>query len=293
MTPWYALSLVLIDTGRVPEGVHANAKAMTLLPPHRRERASFARALVLAGEIEAAAQAYREWLAVEPDNPVVRHHLAACERRDTPERASDGYVAKVFDDFADNFDAKLASLGYRAPQLLAEALQAALPAPARQFDIADLGCGTGLCGPLVRAWARRLVGCDLSGGMLEQARRRGDYDALQKAELVQFLDAHPAGFDLLISADTLCYFGDLAPMARAAARCLRPGGVLAFTVEALPDGDEAPHRLLPHGRYAHGRRYLESVLPPAGLALEVLDGVVLRQEGGKEVQGWRVLARRS
>ncbi len=289
---WYALSLVLIDSGRVPEGIVANARATTLLPPHRRQRATFARALVLAGEIDAAAQAYREWLAEEPDNPVVRHHLAACEQRATPERAADAYVEKVFDDFADSFDAKLQSLGYRAPQLVAEALREALPAPEQQFDVADLGCGTGLCGPLVRPWARRLIGCDLSAGMLEQARRREAYDALHKAELVQFLSDHPAGFDVLLSADTLCYFGELGEMAQAAARCLRPGGTFAFTVEALAEGDAEPHRLLPHGRYAHGRTYIELVLAKAGLDIAAVQPVVLRSEGGRDVNGWLALARR-
>jgi predicted TPR repeat methyltransferase len=290
---WYALALVLISAGRVPEGIVANAKAMTLLPPHRRRRDSFARALVLAGEIDQAAQVYREWLADEPDNPVIRHHLAACERSGAPERAADAYVETVFDGFADSFDAKLASLGYRAPQLVADALAAALPAPQRQFDIADLGCGTGLCGPLVQGWARRLVGCDLSAGMLDKARVRGLYDELQKAELVQFLVERPAAFDLLISADTLCYFGDLTAMLDAATHSLRPGGTLVFTVEALPEeGDAAPHRLLPHGRYAHARAYLESALPWGGFALAAVQGVVLRSEGARDVRGWLVTARR-
>jgi predicted TPR repeat methyltransferase len=287
---WHALALVLVAAGRVPEGVVANAKATTLLPPRRRERSSFARALVLAGEIDRAAQVYREWLAEEPHNPVVQHHLAACERQGAPERAADAYVVAVFDDFADVFDAKLAALGYVAPQHVADALKAVLPAPQRQFDIADLGCGTGLCGPLVQPWARRLEGIDLSAGMLERAGRRGGYDALHKAELVQFLHTRPLAFDVLISADTLCYFGDLAPLAQAAAASLRDGGTLVFTVEALPDDDPAPHRLQPHGRYAHGPTYLRGVLSQHRLRVDGLQAVVLRNEAALAVRGWLVTA---
>ena len=36
--------------------------------------------------------------------------------------------------------------------------------------VLDAGCGTGLCGPLLRPYAKRLVGVDLSSGMLERAR---------------------------------------------------------------------------------------------------------------------------
>jgi len=136
---WHHLSLLLVAQDRIPEAILAASQATVLLPPHKRRRDSYTRALVNAGQIEHAVAMYREWLADEPDNAYVRHHLAACIGEGAPERASDAYVEQVFDGFASSFDAKLASLGYRAPQLVAEALAASLPAPARQFDIADLG----------------------------------------------------------------------------------------------------------------------------------------------------------
>jgi tetratricopeptide (TPR) repeat protein len=108
---WHDLSLLLVAQERIAEAIVAASKAMLLLPPHRRRRDSYTRALVNAGEIEQAIAMYREWLAEEPDNAYVRHHLAACLGGDTPERASDAYVEQVFDGFASTFDAKLASLG--------------------------------------------------------------------------------------------------------------------------------------------------------------------------------------
>ena len=62
--------------------------------------------------------------------------------------------------------------------------------PAKALDVLDAGCGTGLCGPLLAPYARRLVGVDLSA---RHARRRrsekGVYDELVKGELT----ALPAG----------------------------------------------------------------------------------------------------
>lgn len=291
---WYNLSEVLIQTGRIAEGLRAHAHAVTLWPRHTQARESVLRALIVLGETEQAAQLYREWLAEEPDNPVVQHNLAAClAGAEAPERASDDYVEQVFDSFATSFDAKLAKLDYRAPQLLAEALARVLPSPARQFDVVDLGCGTGLCGPLLRPWAATLAGCDLSVGMLRQARQRACYDRLHKAELVYYLDTQPGCFDLAVSADTLCYFGRLDEALAAAQRALRPGGWVGFTVEALPPGDARPHLLRPNGRYAHARPYLESSLTGAGLDRIELRNVQLRMEAGQPVEGWLVLARRT
>ena len=128
--------------------------------------------------------------------------------------------------------------------------------------------------------------------MLELAQRRAVYDELDKAELLAYLEAHRAAFDVVVSADTLCYFGALDGVADAARDALRPGGQLVFTVEALPEDDGASHRLLPHGRYAHARPYLRAVLDGAGFVRQRIVADVLRSEGGLPVQGWLVSASR-
>jgi len=289
---WHHLTLLLIAQERVAEALVAAREATALLPPGKRRRGSYTRALVNGGHIDDAVALFREWLAEEPDNAYVRHHLAACLGDGAPERASDAYVEQAFDEFAASFDSKLTALGYRAPALVAEALAAILPAPTRRLDIADLGCGTGLCGPLVAPWARRLSGCDLSAAMLELAQRRAVYDRLEKAELLAYLEANQHAFDVVVSADTLCYFGALEAVAAAAHAALRAGGHLVFTVEALADDDGASHRLLPHGRYAHGRDYLQAVIDGAGFARQRIVADVLRSEGGQPVRGWLVSAGR-
>jgi len=288
---WHYLSLALLGLQRPEEAFEAAVQAELLLPAHAHRREAYGRALWAAGEHDRAVAFYRDWLEKEPDNPYAQHHLAAALGQ-TPERASDAYVEKVFDQFAASFDTQLATLRYRAPELVAEAMAAALPAPAAQFDIADLGCGTGLCGPLLKPWARSLTGCDLSAGMLERAAPRAVYDQLLKAELVQFLRDRPAAFDVLVSADTLIYFGELGPMLAAAHAALRPGGNLVFTLEALADTDGADFRLTESGRYAHALPGLRGRLAAAGFADPAITSITPRMESARAVAGWLVTVRR-
>lgn len=285
---WYNLSLTLLERGRISEGLTAHSRAIVLWPRHLQARNAVPRALVHLGRLDEAAQLYRDWLAVDPNNPVIHHHLAACTGGTVPERASDGYVQRTFDAFAATFDANLTALGYRAPQLVTQALRQLVPDAGRSLIVADLGCGTGLCGPLVRDMAAKLHGCDLSAGMLERAERRHVYDALHHGELVAYLLSRPATFDALVCADTLCYFGELARAIASASSALHEGGAFVFTVEALPDDASDCYRLQPHGRYAHRRDYVTAALNSCGLQPREVRQEVLRLEAGHPVNGWLI-----
>ena len=70
---------------------------------------------------------------------------------------------------------------------------------------------------------------------------------------------------------------------------LRPGGVLAFTVER---GDDAV-MLRDSRRFAHSADYLMGLLGDAGLTSVRLSDVVLRQDRGVDVAGLIVVAERA
>jgi predicted TPR repeat methyltransferase len=275
------LALALLCQSCFDEGVQAALKAIEVLPLRDQRNNVYARMLLEAGERERAAAVLRAWLARDPGNPYVEHQLVACLGESAPERASDSYVEMLFDNFASTFDSTLAQVKYCMPERVAEALAGVLPAPARQLDVADLGCGTGLCGPLLQPWARRLVGCDLSAAMLARARARDVYDDLEQG-----------AFDLIVSADTLIYFGALQRVAHASRHALRPGGHLAFTVEAMASSEPGDHVLRATGRYAHSADYLRRVLVEAGLRVDSLVGTVVREESFRPVHGWIVTGRR-
>jgi predicted TPR repeat methyltransferase len=284
------LGVLLNAQKRTHEAVVCFCKVITFRPKHPEARRLLALAHCTLGDVEAAVRVFDEWLEEEPGHPIAVHMKAACSGQDIPPRASDGFVEATFDSFAASFDSKLAKLQYRAPELVAGMLADASGEASKQFDVLDAGCGTGLCGPLLSPYARRLVGVDLSAGMLAQARARKVYDELVKGELTAYLRECAGAFDAIVSADTLVYFGPLEDVATAAAGALRPGGQLVFTVEALPDGESsAGYVLSHHGRYCHARQYLECVLKGARLRADIVPAE-LRLEAGEPVRGFVVRA---
>jgi len=287
---WYNLGVCYRRVRKIEESVRSFVKAVELQPANGMVYERFGMLLYGLGRFSEAGHVYREWLKVEPDSPVARHMLSAMTGEDVPTRADDEYLKKLFDRFSSSFDEQLAALGYRAPELLVAALGDYVPTDGR-LDVLDAGCGTGLCGPLLRSMSNRLVGVDLSDGMVEKARARNTYDELCVGELCGFMRERPNAFDVAISADTLVYFGALDEAAAAARAALRPGGVFAFTLERLPDDDASAYRIQPHGRYAHRLKYVQEALQTGGFPTVDVRDVVLRKERGQDVQGYLIVAR--
>lgn len=232
-----------------------------------------------------AARALGAWLEARNPADTIRAHELRVLVEPGIDKAPASYVEALFDGFAERFDHQLVDmLGYEAPALLAELVASRR----QQFDrILDLGCGTGLAGPHLKRFGGRLTGVDLSSGMLAKAAERGGYYALVQDEAVAFLESNPGAFDLIVSADVLIYFGDLAPLFSAAAAALPRGGLMAVSTELGQDG----WTLLPSARYAHGDAYVREVSAPGFRILERQE-IPLRREGADVTAGCLYLLER-
>lgn len=114
--------------------------------------------------------------------------------------------------------------------------------------LVDLGCGTGDMGVLARAAGARVVGVDVSAGMLARARARGAADALLRADACR-LPLRDASASAVTSAFALRNVVSIPGLLGEAARVLRPGGRLA-----LLEVDEPRHRLTRWGHALYFRR---------------------------------------
>lgn len=263
------LGTLLRSQGRHTEALEVYLNLLARQPKDVRARRRLIMGYCKLERFAEAVKVVDEWLAESPNDSLALHTAAALKGENVPDRASDDYVVKIFESFAASFEEALARLSYRAPELIGEKLVAALPPPAADLAILDAGCGTGLCGPHLKPYANRLVGIDLSAAMMGQARPKALYDELIEAELTQYLQQHPDSYDVIVSADTLCYFGRLDAAIAAAAGALRAGGHLAFTVEHATEESAPDFRIETHGRYSHSRPYVERLLRTNGFDVDI------------------------
>ncbi|GMF13764.1 unnamed protein product [Phytophthora lilii] len=237
------------------------------------------------------------------------HSLATLEGATTTRTAAPAYVAEVFNELADSFEEKLvAHLEYRVPWQLVEALQKLSPAGFVPKDstmkpdwvVADVGCGTGLCGRLLRPHV------DISPLMIEKTRAEGSYDELQTADIVPFLEScADESLDLIISADVWIYVGALEKVFELSARKLRSStGWMAFSIELLPpsitkdsEGDanetSVGFRLAPSGRFQHSHEYITSLASRSGFTVAENQDVSVRKESGEPIPGRIYLLQRA
>ncbi len=295
------LGITLEAAGRWEDALTAYRESLASDGDHVLAYRRLSRLLRIMDRVDQAREIYDQWLRIAPDDPLAQHFRAACDEGVGPARASDDYVRSVYEDFADEFEEHLKELDYHVPEMITEAVAEIVAGRSATkpdtlgvldvLDILDIGCGTGLCAVGLRRFAHRLDGVDLSPAMIAKARQRNLYDALHESELTAYLEGCTAQYDALVAADTFVYIGNLAPVFRAAATTLRPGGALVFSVERAEEGDSASDfRLHRFGRYIHSAAYVRRLCQESGFALSVLRDVTLRTECGQPVAGLLVVA---
>lgn len=312
---WYALGMLDLESGRASIAKGLFRRAIQANPDYAPAYRGLGRALQLTGNQQDAMAAFAKALRLSQRRPAppeppasLADSLDELEQRMTDPRMTElqyalatqygiaapayippNIVANLFNRYAEVFDRHLqGKLQYHLPEVIAERIAA--QKLDRPLDILDMGCGTGLCGPLLRPIAATLTGIDLSPAMIDKARERGVYDRLEVMDLVQAMRNHPDSYDLLVAADVLIYIGDLAPAFEAAAHAVRPGGLFIFSSEAGPVGTR--YELAPATRrFTHSREYLHHLARIHGFVEMSFEDIIPRIEHEQPVAGYLVVLR--
>ncbi len=276
------LGVVMQLQHRLEDALASYRRAVELGPDFSQPYINLGRLCEILGQRDEAAHCYRQAISAGVEPETFQHFLNAAEGVTTG-RAPAAYARTVFDNFAAEFDHRLVEdLGYRIPQILCERVKA-LYGP-RKPRVLDLGCGTGLCGTHLKGACARLIGVDISPAMLEKAALLGVYEALVEQDIAEYLLAAPAAaFDVVLAADVFVYIGDLGEVFTRTSRALAAGGVFAFSIERMPDGEDFV--LQPNGRYVQSAGYVGRIAADSGMTVIESFEQIIRGAPGSGAQG--------
>jgi len=285
-----ALGDALMAAGHLPVAVAEFERAARLAPDEPAPRYALGLAWLEAGEPDRAIEFLSQLAEFNSEftNDAARK-IAEAEALKRAERAPQGYVRYLFDQFSADYDKRmLRDLNYRAHKVL-RGLFDLVGGTENRLDILDLGCGTGLTGESFKDLARGLHGVDLSPRMLDEARRRGIYDSLVLGDIETVLADLGYAYDLILAGDTLVYLGDLGSTLKGAHRRLRSGGFFLFTVEQK---DGSGFEIGAKRRYRHSESYLRNLAADSGFDVMGLMQCSPRTEAQKPVEGLAVALQR-
>lgn len=243
------------------------------------------------GRNQEAIGYLRRVLRRDPNHAQARYLLAGLsgDKTDMVDQPPPALIAELFDVYSTTFEEHLTDkLKYDVPAHLARLVAACGANPDQSLEVLDLGCGTGLAGAVMRPYASRLIGSDLSPRMILRAKQRGIYDELHVEDLLATLGrAH--NVDLVVAADVLIYVGALEATFAGCAAALRTGGLFAFSIERSQAGD---FELLTTLRYAHAPAYIERLAAAHEFAIAHAEPSVLRMDNDRPIDGVLYVLRR-
>ena len=296
------LGNALSDLGLLDEAEASYRMAISLNPDFADVYGNLGGMLMVQGKLNEALTCFQQQAKLTPESSSIRHltkHLIASLNGNNTERAPAEYIEGIFDSYAEKFDTHLRqTLKYETPEKLVALVTQHSTLPDEKWNVLDLGCGTGLAGAAISSFARQLTGVDLSSKMLEKAHARNLYQRLEHLDLLTMMQAEKnSSYDIIIAADVFVYIGKLDKIISEIKRLLCPGGILAFSVEALGafsnketnQDAQREYQLENTGRYSHSINYVSRLAAVNGFLPVEIAATQLRMEQNKPVMGHLVL----
>ncbi len=286
----FNLGVIDAQLGNIDVAIRYYQKAIHIQPDFFEAHNNVAAAFLVKQHAGLALHHFQEAARLQPDNSSLQYTIQALSQNQQLLAAPTDYIKSLFDSYADHYDQHLVNaLDYQVPIHFQRVLTD-LHLKNKAQDVLDIGCGTGLCGGLVKPFAKTLTGVDLSKKMLEMAREKNFYDELVCEDFYSFLTNKNTVYDLIMAGDVLVYIGDLGSLFQHVQHTLRANGLFIFNTEISETDD---YKMNQSGRFAHQKKYIERLAKQNQLAIVYHEKAMTRMQNNEPVYGYLYVLQRS
>lgn len=275
----YMLGIKLIEQGKYEEAKIRFKFVLWREPAHARALYYLAECHFALGEKFAGIEALNKSLVFNERDEMALYRKATFDNGQhadhyEPHTTPIAMVKEEFNPRARDYAYKEFARGYRGHEILADYL---MHQPQFDRNICDIGCGTGICGPLIRPFAKHLTGIDASPAMLASAKRFPiqSYDEFIEIDLRDhLLNTQSSRYDNIVAMNVMPVVGGLAPVMDGVKNALRNDGQFIFTAYELQATD-GYRFIIDAKRFAHSKHYITEQATRAGLKILHMEEVRL------------------
>lgn len=275
------LGMYYIRTGQFNDAVFRFKMALRFNPNYAPAYYGFGLCRHEEGYHTEAEELFRKALSLKHDYAEAEYMLYLYDRKTLPGKVPLDVIHDIFDPMASIYNLTyVGEKNYEGHEHIARALQTWVGDNETKPDILDIGCGTGLCGQLLKEkkLANTLVGVDISPAMLTEARNlvinyKPVYSELAEQDYMEFLQHAEKKYDAVVAASSLHYMKDLQKPFQACKQVLNPGGALFVTL--AKSATNFTQLLSEEQIFAYPAAALENAAKNSGLQLHSLEEVTL------------------
>lgn len=281
-TTYYNIGVTYLYLGRYDDCTDYLFHVIKTDPNHYEALINLGAAFLQKGHVTSACDYYERAQSIQ-HTPAVAYILNALKNNQDISSAPSDYVTDLFDNYAFHYDNHLLNvLDYQVPKRLQSILPALIHTPPQSLFCLDLGCGTGLAAQALVTMKKTLIGVDLSANMLDIAKKKSIYDRLICQDILTPITEYLQCVDLVLTADTLPYFGDLNPLFSLVKNYIKTDGYWIFTIETTHQSD----RLLNQSaRFAHHPKTITSLCNQFEFSVFHSENIQLRTQQNQYIEG--------
>jgi predicted TPR repeat methyltransferase len=204
------------------------------------------------GQYQACQFYWQQSLEINPNQKSLKFMLHMLDTKELDSNTHQSYVQELFDAYANHYDQHLMSqLNYQLPQFLNDYL-----GHKEYSKVLEIGCGTGLCGQILKSRSKQLIGVDLSQLMINKAEKKNFYDQLISQDAQKYLQQYQQTYDLIVAMDVVPYIKDLHELLKLMRMKLSSGGEILISMET--NSTEEP-QLESTGRITYPENFIHKI----------------------------------